>query len=161
MVTDSRLATALALHGQVMRIPKAALIFDIGEKADGIYVVRSGQIKVQLLDSEQKSVWSRNVFEYGILGLPAAIGHHPHYLRAIASDNTEVIFVDAATVASLIRDDPKLGGQVLMLISGELADLRRKMDMLRAQLKSDHLDDRRFVELSRTATARVDYTPSS
>ncbi len=135
MFTDPKLATTLAFHGQAMRIPKSALIFDAGEKADGVYIVRSGCVNVQLLNHNQTAVWSRNVSDYGILGLPSAVGHHPHHVRALASQNTELIFVDASTLADLIQREPKLGAQVLMSISEELSDLRRKAVMLNSQLR--------------------------
>lgn len=136
MVTHSRVAAALAFHGQVMRVPKSAVIFEAGERADGVYVVRSGQVTVQLLDANNTPIWSRNVSEGGILGLPSAIGGHPHHIRAMATDNAEMIFVDAGTVAGMIQDDPTLGAQVLMLISEELGDLRRKAIMLNGRLQS-------------------------
>jgi CRP-like cAMP-binding protein len=131
MFTDSQLALALALHGQAMRVPKSAVIYDAGDTADGIYIVTSGQVKVQLVNNQQVPVWTRTVSDSGILGLPAAIGHHAHRTRAVASENTDIIFVDAITIADLIRNDPKLGGQVLMLISEEISELRRKVVMLR------------------------------
>jgi CRP-like cAMP-binding protein len=50
MVTPNQdLAIALALHGAVMRVPKDAVILQAGEQADGIYIVRSGKVDVQLL----------------------------------------------------------------------------------------------------------------
>lgn len=136
MVTDSALATALAFHGQAMRVPKSAVIFEAGETADGIYIVRSGRVEVQLLNPHEIPVWSRVVSDSGILGLPAAIGRHAHHIRAVASDNSELIFVDAGTLSDVIRDDPKLGTQVLMLISEELSDLRRKAVILNGRLKT-------------------------
>ena len=136
MVTDSALATALAFHGQAMRVPKSAVIFEAGETADGIYIVRSGRVEVRLLNPHEIPVWSHIVPDSGILGLPAAIGRHAHHIRAVACDNSELIFVDAGTLSDVIRDDPKLGTQVLMLISEELSDLRRKAAMLNGRLNS-------------------------
>jgi CRP/FNR family transcriptional regulator len=136
MVTDSRVAAALALHGQAMRVPKSATVFEAGERADGIYILRSGSVTVQLLNEQQCPVWSRTLTEAGILGLPAAIRQQTHDVRAVASEHSEMIFVTSETLAKLIEIDPELGGRVLVLISEELSGLRRKAAMLNGRFKS-------------------------
>ena len=120
MLTDPKLATAMAFHGEAMRVPQSAVIFEGGESADGIYIVRSGSVTIQLLNKEDRLVWSRTVSEAGILGLPAAINHHPHRVRAVASENAEMIFVRANTLNELIQKDPSLGALVVLFISKEL-----------------------------------------
>src|SRR4051794_26798680 len=121
MVTPNQgLAVALALHGAVMRVPKDAVILQAGEQADGIYIVRSGKVDVQLLNAFGTAVWSRRVSEYAILGLPSAMGNRPLAVHAVANEPCELVFVPCEVVREVIRNDTALGSQLLLLISAEL-----------------------------------------
>jgi len=79
-------------------------------------------------------VWSRNIAEDAILGLPAAVGKHPHCVRAIAVESTTLVYVSAETVPQVIRDISILGTQVLAVISEELGDLRKKASKLNVRI---------------------------
>ncbi len=133
MVTPNQhLAVALALHGAVMRVPKGAVIFQCGERADGIYIVRSGGVEVQLLNGIGAAVWSRRVSEYTILGLPSAVGNRPHAVHAVAKEPCELVFVPCDVLRDVIQKNTALGSQLLLLISAELTDIRKKAAMLNA-----------------------------
>lgn len=134
MITNTNLAKTLAAYGQAMQVPKAEVIFDAGEIADGVYIIKSGQVHVLLPNDRGIPVWSRNVAEGAILGLPSAVGKYSHCVRAIAVESTELVYVSADTLAELIRNTPTLGTQVLALISEELGDLRRKAKMLNVRI---------------------------
>src|SRR4051812_45824974 len=112
MITHANLAATLAAHGTPMQVPKTEVIFEAGEIADGVYIVRSGQVHVLLPNERGVPVWSRNVAEGAILGLPPALGKYTHCVRAIAVESTELVYLSAETLAELIRDIPSLGTQV-------------------------------------------------
>jgi len=136
MITNLNLAETLAAYGQAMRVPKAEVIFEPGDVADGVYIVRSGQVHILLLDDRGVSVWSRNVAQGAILGLPAAVGKYQHCVQAIAVESTEMVYLSADTLLALIRDTPTLGAQVLAVISEELGDLRKKASMLNVRIRN-------------------------
>lgn len=130
MITNPDLAVALALYGEAMRIPEGAVIFRPGEASDGIYIVKAGAVCVQLLDGKGCSVWSREVHENAILGLPSAVGGYPHGILAIARHDSDVIFLRSENLADAIERNPVTGSQVVAAISEELSDLRQKIAML-------------------------------
>ncbi len=136
MVTDSTIAIELALHGKALNAPSGAVIFNVGEPAEGVYIVRSGLVDVQLLSSSGLPVWSRCMGENAILGLPAAIGGYPHHIRAVARETSELIFVRRETLTQLVEHDTRIGARVLELISEELRDLRRKVVIFNSAMKS-------------------------
>jgi CRP/FNR family transcriptional regulator, cyclic AMP receptor protein len=149
MITNPSLATALALHGKAMRVPAAATIYQPGEQADGVYILRAGQIDLQLIDEHQTPFWSRTMPAYSILGLSAAIGHYDHCVRAVARESSDVVFVPAGELAEVIRTDTSLGSEILMLISTELCDLYNKARMLKFGLKH-HRNGPRRVSINRS-----------
>jgi len=127
MISNPDLAVALAFHGEAMRIPNGAVIFLPGETSDGIYIVKAGAVRVQLLDGNGWVVWSREVHENAILGLPSAVGGYPHGVLATASGDSEVIFVRCEALADVIKMKPIIGSQVVAAISEEISDLRRRL----------------------------------
>jgi CRP-like cAMP-binding protein len=135
MVANSALASSLAFHGQPLLVPRGSVVFDADEPADGAYIVRSGLVAVLLLNENGDSIWSRTVPEYGIVGLSAAIGRHMHCVRALASVDSELIFIPTATLARVISEQADLGSQVLAVIADELGDLRRKATMLNGRFR--------------------------
>jgi CRP-like cAMP-binding protein len=126
MGTNPELATALALHGHAMRVPRGAVIMQPGEEADGLYIVRSGRVKLQLMNHQGLPVWTRTVSEYAMLGLPVALGQRGHCFQAVAAENAEVVYVSTKKLASLVLDRPDLGMQILVAVIEETNDLRRK-----------------------------------
>ena len=130
MTTNDSLASALALLGEPMLVPKAALLFDAGEPCTGVYIVRSGAVDLFLL-AGGVPVWSRSVTSGGVIGLPAAVSLHKYSLRAVANDNAELVFVAAPAVRSAIRNDPMIGMEILRTMSEELVTLRQKFAMFK------------------------------
>ena len=60
MVTDYKLAAALAFHGKVLTVPKSAVVVDVGEEADGIVLAISEELadlrrKATMLNGRLKS----------------------------------------------------------------------------------------------------------
>jgi CRP-like cAMP-binding protein len=131
MLTDESLASALAQIGEPMLVPKAAMLFDVGEPCTGVYVVQSGAVDLHLL-ADGQPIWSRYVPEHGIIGLPAAVGKQPYSLRAVANDHAQLVFVRAEAVQDAIRNDATIGMQILRVMSEEVTALRRKFSMFKA-----------------------------
>lgn len=123
MLIHSTLATALSFFGSAMAVPRDAVIFQPGEIADGVYIVRSGRIAVELPDTTGVPLRTEIIAEYGILGLPAAISRLPHCLRAVATDNSELIFLRSEELTKLIRTNAELGMEIVTALSAELHDL--------------------------------------
>ena len=124
MLVNPTVATALSFFGSPMGVPEAAVIFQPGEIADGVYVVRSGRIIIELLDAIGIPLRMETVCEYGVLGLPAAISQLPHCLRALAAENSELIFLPSEELRRLIRSNSELGTEVITALAAELQDLQ-------------------------------------
>jgi CRP/FNR family transcriptional regulator len=135
MITNPVLASALAIHGKEMRVPVGAIIYEPGEETDGVYVLRSGKVDLQLLDENDKAVWSRTMSDYSILGLHSALGHHPHCVRAVARESSHVVFVSKGELADAILKDTSLGAEVLLALGNELRDLQKKARMFNTRVR--------------------------
>ncbi len=129
-------SVALAVYGEPLRVPDGAILFQPGEWPEGIYIVLSGTVSVQLLDYESSPVWTRLASPHAVLGLAAAIGGYPHPLRAIASSDCEVVFVSSDKVRSLITKNSTLGVWALGILAEEETDIRRKVAMLGGDRKA-------------------------
>ncbi|MGZ4836015.1 MAG: Crp/Fnr family transcriptional regulator [Terriglobales bacterium] len=76
-------------------------------------------------------IWSRVVGRGAVLGLPSSISGEPYTLTAVAIENVDARFLSRSTLCELMTSDGSIANQVVGLISEELADLRRKMSLMK------------------------------
>src|SRR3954451_21855237 len=120
MLVNGTLAEVLAVFGEPMLVPTSAMLFDDGELCTGAYVIKTGRVDLLLLNAEGVAVWSRTVQAGAILGLAAAVGMKSHCLRAVALDETELVYLPAEKVQKLIRDNATVGVQIIKAMSEEV-----------------------------------------
>ena len=134
-MVDGRLVVErLEAVGEPLTHASGAMLFDQGQPGDGAYVLKSGMMRLSLLDREGTPVWSRTMKPGSILGLPSTLGHTPHSLRATAVGQAELVFVSQRKLEELIRRDTMLGIAVMRVVSEEQVDLRRKLSLLNLQI---------------------------
>ena len=134
-MVDGRLVVErLEAVGEPLTHASGAMLFDQGQPGEGAYVLKSGMMRLSLLNDEGTPVWSRTMKPGSILGLPSTLGHTPYSLRATAVGQVELVFVSQRKLEELVRRDTMLGIALLRVISEEQVDLRRKLSLLNLQI---------------------------
>jgi len=132
MNNPSALADKLHSLGSATQLPKGTFIFGQGDPAKGVYMIDKGQASVSLAGEDGIPRWSRVVGSGAILGLPSSISGEPYTLSAVALENVDATFVSRSAVCELMASDVSIAAQIVSLLSDELADLRRKVSLLKS-----------------------------
>lgn len=80
-------------HKQVLAVKKHELIFREGQRAQGVFCIREGTIKVFREGHDGKELITRFVFPGEFVGLKAIIGGDPYVASAIALDDASLCFI--------------------------------------------------------------------
>lgn len=106
--------------------PRAALIFEQGEPASGIFLVRKGAVRMTI-KSGKTDILMRIAREGSVLGLPATMSGHPYSLTARAMQTSELGFVEREALIAAVRKNPALGLQILQMLSEDVRTARLAM----------------------------------
>ena len=99
---------------------KGEVIFDEGDPLDGVYLVVSGAVSLQLPGAAGGS--ELGVVRAGeFFGLAGMYGRQPAESRAVALEDTELILLGPETIRALFEASPRLARE-----TGQALDARRK-----------------------------------
>ncbi len=121
--------TRLKLHSLIearLYAPDTAL-FHQGDGADGLFVLRSGVVRLFHLSPDGKAAVVRMVTTSAILGLVEAVTGDSFLLSAQAVEESQVDFLPRRAFVGLLLEHPKLAVELLIRVSQELADLQQRL----------------------------------
>ena len=95
-----------------------------GERADSLYVVRSGLVRLLHLTVDGKEVGMRVITPGGMIGLTEVITGEPYHGTAQSVEDTRVDFIPRKLFVPFLLSTPKLSVELLIRISHELERLQ-------------------------------------
>ena len=107
-------------------VPDSAL-FHQGDAADGLYVVRSGAVRLVHLNADGRAMVVQLVTTSAILGLVEAVTGDRRLLTAQALEESLVDFLPRQAFVRLLLDHSKVAVELLIRVAQELADLQERM----------------------------------
>jgi len=123
MTTDlSELETELERLASNISMPAGTVLFQCGDPASGVFLVRKGLVRMAL-DSADKVFEERLIGPGEIVGLPAALTGH-YSLSARVAEDSELGYVPAPLVNSLLECSPRLCLLATRVMSAEIARMR-------------------------------------
>jgi CRP-like cAMP-binding protein len=102
---------------------KGTILFRAGQPVKGAFLVRSGQVKMTLDHSPLYP--TRSLGAGTIIGLPATFSGEPYSLTAKAERDCHLDFIPRARLLELLRLNPKLGFQIVRMLSEEIFQMRK------------------------------------
>lgn len=120
-----QLCSVLSAAGSMKNVPEGALLFRQGEEVKGIYVVKSGRVRLSLTDASTGSVSDRFAESGSVLGLPATMAGNAYSLTAEVRSQAEVVFVPRQRVLEILREQPTFCFEVVEILAQEVAHMRR------------------------------------
>jgi CRP/FNR family cyclic AMP-dependent transcriptional regulator len=117
---------ALAAVGRMKRYRRGAVLFNEGEEAGPVIVVRSGRVKVSSYTEDGKEIVLA-VREPGeLLAELSAIDGEPRGATATALEPVDAALVAAADFRSFLEERPGVAFALLEMTAGKLRDADRK-----------------------------------
>jgi len=102
------------------KIKKGEIIFEEGEKLNGVFCVRDGVSKVSKLSSNGRDQIIKLVTKGEVLGQSSIISEETSKLRATAVNDMEVCFIPKEKIAIPLKDNPKFTMSVLKTMVKDL-----------------------------------------
>jgi CRP-like cAMP-binding protein len=107
------LFTCLENASQRLFLPKSAVLFRRGDRSFGTFLVVGGQISVAY-EAETSPI--QFYCPGALIGLPATLTQSNYSMTATVVESGELGFLSSATLESLLRDEPALSRQLLVLL---------------------------------------------
>ncbi len=88
---------------------KGATIFERDAEARHVYLVVRGRVRQGFEVGPGREVWFQTIEPGGLFGLPALIPPRAHNIKAVASERTELIAIDADRLLAYLEEHPRFG----------------------------------------------------
>ncbi|HET7209756.1 MAG TPA: cyclic nucleotide-binding domain-containing protein [Terriglobales bacterium] len=111
---------------RVLSQPKGTVLFHRNDPASGVFLICKGRVTLDLeVGQHGVALLNRTVAPDSILGLPGTLAQGKYSLTAIAIEDSEVAFVDRASLLELIRTDSNgVGFEIIRLLGEEVVRIR-------------------------------------
>lgn len=123
MTTDlAELKTELERLASNISVSAGSALFRCGDPASGVFLIRRGSVRMALDDAGE--VFEERLLGPGeIIGLPAALTGN-YSLSAQAAEDSELGYIPAPLVTSLLECSPRLCLLATRVMSAEIARMR-------------------------------------
>lgn len=121
-----QLLEALSHLGTPESAEKGGEVFRQGEACRGIFVVKSGYVRISIVSQAGEVVFARILGPGCILGLPATLCMQPYSFTASAVEPATFDFLESSDVLQFLRLRPDLCMEIVGLMSRELAEMNQR-----------------------------------
>ncbi len=104
------------------QIKKGEVIFEEGEKLDGVYCVRNGISKLSKLSANGKDQIVKLVTKGEVLGQRSVIADESTNLCAVAVDDMEVCFIPKENIVQALNSNPAFAVEILRHMAHDLKE---------------------------------------
>lgn len=119
-----------ALPTTVRRIPRGECVFQPGDRADFIYFIMEGKVKISALNSEQKEVTKALYTSGDLFGEQAIIGHEERRDWAVALQNTTLHVLSAVEMLGMLQGRSDLTMLLMQLIATRQREMELRLESL-------------------------------
>lgn len=128
---DDSFIKFLASSARVLQVKKGGALFHQGEHADKFYLLRSGQVSVQVPALMGPALEMQTVGEDQLLGWSWLIPPYQWNFLARAAEDSDLLEFDGSAILAYCEEDSKFGYELLKrfaaLMSERLNAARQKM----------------------------------
>jgi CRP-like cAMP-binding protein len=105
------------------------VLFRIGERAHGVYLILNGEIELVLPLAEGSAIGF--LADSGsLIGLPAAFTDEPYSTTAVALTELEMAVMEPEKFCRMVESSPPLSLEVLRILAGETRAIRLAIQAL-------------------------------
>ena len=126
-VADPDLVRALLPRSRPVACDSERVLFTEDERAAGLYILQEGSATLRMSSRDGETIFSIEVLQGSLLGVPALVGEHPYTSTATAHAGARVRFVSRGDFAAIVPADPLLSLKMLELLSAEVRSARNAL----------------------------------
>lgn len=123
-VADPELLEALEVRATPVRCDEDRVLFKQGERAKGLYLLRSGEVRLNMKALSGEPVAVLPMSPGSLLGLPAVVGNGDYSLSAEAHKGAELSYLSREDFAKLMLEEPALSMMILRVLAAEVRTAR-------------------------------------
>jgi CRP-like cAMP-binding protein len=124
-LASPELLAALEGYGSELSHPAEKVLFERGEKAHGLFLLKSGSACLSV-----PGALDRSVGPGALLGVPGTLSKGVYSLRAVLMEESRVLFVPAERVSALLAEHPEVGFHMVQMLSREIQAIRERITTL-------------------------------
>ena len=124
--SHSELAPALEQMGNIVVSQRGTILFQQGQPASGVFVVRQGKLRLSRLCADGHRT-SRTVGPGHIIGLLATVSDQPYLKTAEALEDSELAAVERSRVMSLLDRRADFWLQAVAVLKDEMKLIRKRV----------------------------------
>lgn len=110
--------------------PKGATVFVSGQKTDGLYIIRSGRVKVFVLNPDGREKTLAYLREGETLGEVTLYGSELRSATVVTLETTAFLFIARGNFQDLLLSIPRLSVRIIELLSRRLRNANRQIEEL-------------------------------
>jgi CRP-like cAMP-binding protein len=119
--------TAARMHISYQRtLAPGEVVFDEGDPADRLYVIRSGEVELVRLNAARQRVVAR-LGPGDFFGELGVVLSEPRTARAVAVSQTRLIALDRETLEAMIVDQPEIAIRMIRVLVSRLIEAERRL----------------------------------
>lgn len=122
-VADPELLEALKERASAIHCEADRTLFEQGESAAGLYIVRQGRATLTMR-AGGATILTVETGAGSLLGLPGVIGNQPYSMSAIARAGSDLGFIGREEFAALMHSEPTLSYKILQVLAAEVRTAR-------------------------------------
>ena len=123
---DSDLALIRSV-AEIRSFTTGETIFREGDAGDGIYVVKSGRVRITVVVGQQGEIMEFSKEGAGaIFGEMAIVDHRPRSASAIADQETKAWFIPRDIILSTMERSPRFGSRLMQVVTNRLREFNRQ-----------------------------------
>jgi CRP-like cAMP-binding protein len=123
-IADCALIQTLEKRSVSVPCWRGVFLFKQGESPSGLYIIRSGKVSLLMKAENGIEVAHFTVGAGSILGLPAIVAREPYTLSAMATERSEISYVELEAFKGLMQEQPSLFPKVLEVLAAEVRSAR-------------------------------------
>jgi CRP-like cAMP-binding protein len=125
----SSLQSVLEQHSERISKPKSSVLFRLGEKASGMFVILSGRVKLDFGVASADCTYGPGA----LVGLPSTITRRNSSVTATVTEDAELGFLSPERLDSLLHQRPELCEKLLVILGERFTDNHRFVHALLKQ----------------------------
>ncbi|MGZ4787842.1 MAG: Crp/Fnr family transcriptional regulator [Terriglobales bacterium] len=124
-LASPELAAALEHYGSELTLPAEKTLFRRGDKAHGLYLLKSGSARLSVPGAIDRSVGPG-----ALLGVPGTLSRGIYSLTAELLQEARVLFVPSEQISKLLAERPDVGMHMVQMLSREIQAIRERISRL-------------------------------
>jgi len=110
-----------------LHVGKSSVIFNEGQKPQGIYCLKEGKVKVYKISFDGREQITRVLFPGELLGLKALLSGHPYSVSSAALEDCDLCFIPKSDFFQLMLKYPEFTRAIIISLSKLLEQAEFRM----------------------------------